>query len=235
MKSILRWTIRICITLLCLTLLLAILAVLLKDIIAKSLAEKNLRDNTGMDAQIAKLEVGLATPTVNLEGLKLYNTADFGGGTFLDMPQLRIEYVPGDIRAGKLHFKTVRLNLSEVHIVKNKSGRTNIELMQKESKKKTSGQKDKSNIPGVDFGGIDTLYLSVGKIRITDEANPKNNQVIDLGVKEEVGNNLKTEAEITEWFKGVMLKVAFRELMTNSKRTDVERSRSLLRLFGVRL
>lgn len=234
MKSLLRWTIRISVTLLCLILLLAVLAVLLKDVIAKSLAEKNLRDNTGMDAQIAKLEVGLATPTVNLEGLKLYNTADFGGGTFLDMPQLRIEYVPGAIRGGKLHFKTVRLNLSEVHIVKNKNGKTNLELMQKESKKKTSGQKDKSNIPGVDFGGIDTLYLTVGKIRITDEANPKNNEVIDVGVKEEVGNNLKTEAELTNWFKGVMLKVALREASTGPK-ASLERTRSILRLFGVRL
>jgi uncharacterized protein involved in outer membrane biogenesis len=235
MKNFLRWTFRICVTLLCLTLLLAVLAVLLKDIIAKSLAEKNLRDNTGMDAQIAKLEIGLATPTVNLEGLKLYNPADFGGGTFLEMPQLRIEYVPGDIRGGKLHFKTVRLNLSEVHIVKNKNGKTNIELMQKEVKKKTSGQKDKSDIPGVDFGGIDTLYLTVGKIRITDESNPKNNEVIDVGVKEEVGRNLKTELELMQWFNGVMLKVAMRELATGPKKTDFERSRSLLRLFGVRL
>jgi len=47
-----------------------------------------------MDARIEKMEVGLATPTVNLEGLKLYNTADFGGGTFLEMPELRVEYVP---------------------------------------------------------------------------------------------------------------------------------------------
>ncbi|HEY0550521.1 MAG TPA: AsmA family protein [Verrucomicrobiae bacterium] len=234
MKNFLRWTFRICVTLLCLTLLLAVLAVLLKDIIAKSLAEKNLRDNTGMDAQIGKLEIGLATPTVNLEGLKLYNPADFGGGTFLEMPQLRIEYVPGDIRSGKLHFKTVRLNLSEVHIVKNKNGKTNIELMQKESKKKTSGQKDKSDIPGVNFGGIDTLYLTVGKIRITDESNPKNNEVIDVGVKEEVGRDLKTELELMQWFNGVMLKVAMRELATGPK-ANFERSRSLLKLFGVRL
>jgi hypothetical protein len=128
----------------------------------------------------------------------------------------------------------VRLNLSEVHIVKNKSGKTNIELMQKESKKKTSGQKDKSDIPGIDFGGIDTLYLTVGKIRITDESNPKNNEVIDVGVKEEVGRNLKTELELMQWFNGVMLKVAMRELATGPK-ANFERSRSLLRLFGVRL
>ena len=212
MKIFFRWVVRIAVTLVCLVILLAVLAVLLKDVLAKTLAEKNLRDGTGMDAKIEKLEVGLATPTVNLEGLKLYNTADFGGGTFLEMPELRVEYVPGDIRGGKLHFKTVRLNLSEVRIIKNKSGHTNLEMMQKEAKKKSAEPKEKISLPGVEFGGIDALYLTVGKIIITDEANPKNNSEINAGLKEEVGKNLKTEAAVMQWFTGVMLKVAWREL-----------------------
>ena len=146
MKTFFRWVIRICVTLLCLTVLLAVLAVLLKDIIAKSLAEKNLRDNTGMDAKIEKMEVGLMTPTVNLSGLKIYNSEQFGGDSFLEMPELRMEYVPGDIRDGKMHLKTVRLNLSEIHIVKDKTGHTNLEMLDKEVKKKSSGTKEKTNL-----------------------------------------------------------------------------------------
>src|ERR1043166_5360369 len=198
MKTFFRWVIRIFVTLFILVVLLAVVAVLLKDVIAKSLAERNLRDNTGMDARIEKMEVGLGTPTITLEGLKLYNTPDFGGGTFLEMPELRVEYAPEDIRSGKLHFKTVRLNLAEVHIVRNKNGKTNIDLMQKEVKRKSAGQKSKSNTPGVDFGGIDTLYLKIGKIKITDEGNPRNNEEINLGSSEQVGKNLKTEAEVEQ-------------------------------------
>jgi uncharacterized protein involved in outer membrane biogenesis len=234
MKALFKWLVRIAVTAFLLVVLLVVLAVLLKDVIAKSIAERNLRDNTGMDAKISKLEVNLGTPTVNLEGLKLYNRPEFGGSTFLDLPELRIEYVPADIREGKLHFKTVRLNLAEVHVVKNKDGKTNIDMLQKESKKKTSGQKSKTDKPGVDFGGIDTLYLTVGKIRITDELDPRNNAVIDVGIKDEVGTNLKDEAAITQWFNGVLIRLALREAMTSS-RTGTDRWQKVLRVFGVKL
>lgn len=234
MKTLFKWLVRIAVTFCFLAVLLLVLVVLLKDVIAKSIAERNLRDSTGMDAKISRLEVNLGTPTVNLEGLKLYNTPEFGGSTFLDLPELRIEYIPDDIRGGKLHFKTVRLHLAEVHVVKNKQGKTNIDLLQKESKKKSSGQKDKTDKPGVDFGGIDTLYLTVGKIRITDESDPRNNEVIEVGIKDEVGKNLKDEAAITQWFNGVLIRLALREAMTSS-RTGAERWQKVLRVFGVRL
>lgn len=234
MKTLFRWLIRLFVTLLILFIVLAVVGVLLKDVIAKSVAERNLRDTTGMDAKISRMEVGLATPTVHLEGLKLYNTADFGGGTFLELPELRMEYVPDAVRDGKLRFKTVRLHLSEVHVVKNKAGQTNIEMLQKETKKKSSGQKDKTDKPAVDFGGIDTLYLTIGRIRMTDEKDPRNNDVIEIGLKDEVGRNLKTEAEIAQWFQVVMLKRAFAAAITEPQSSRREQLQKLLRLFGVR-
>lgn len=235
MKNLFRWLLRLFVTLLILLVVLAVTGVLLKDIIAKSVAERNLRDTTGMDAKISKLEIGLATPTVNLEGLKLYNTAEFGGGTFLDLPELRMEYIPDSVREGKLHFKSVRLHLSEVHVVKNKKGQTNIEMLQKETRKKSSGQKEKSDKPGVDFGGIDTLYLTVGKIRITDERDPRNNDVIDIGLKDEVGRNLKSEAEIAQWFQVVLLRRALATAVAEPQASRRERLQKLLRVFGVTL
>jgi uncharacterized protein involved in outer membrane biogenesis len=235
MKNLFRWLIRLFVTLVILLIVLVVVAVLLKDVIAKSIAERNLRDTTGLDARISKLEVGLSTPTVNLEGLKLYNTADFGGSTFLDLPELRMEYVPDDVRTGKLRFKTVRLHLSEVHVVRNKNGRTNIEMLQKETRKKSTGGKEKTDKPGVDFGGIETLYLTIGKIHITDERDPRNNDVIDIGLKDEVGKNLKTEAEITQWFQMVMLRRAFATAVSEPQASRRERLQKLLRVFGVNL
>ena len=217
MSTFFRWIFRTVIALILLLIVLAVAVVLLKDVIAKSLAEKNLRDNTGMDAKIEKMEVGLVTPTVNLEGLKLYNTADFGGGTFLEMPELRIEYIPGEVRDGKLHLKTVRLNLAMVHIVKGKDGKTNLEMLQQQTKNKSAAPTDKSKSgkPAVEFGGIDTLYLTVGKLKITDLGHPENNQEINMGLKDEVGRNLQTEAELTGWFAGIVFKLYLQEMMTN--------------------
>lgn len=234
MRTFFRWAFRIVVTLIFLFIVLAVVGVLLKDVIAKSLAERNLRDSTGMDAKIEKFEVGLATPTINLEGLKLYNTADFGGGTFLEMPELRIEYIPDDFRGGKLRFKTVRLHISEVNVVKNRQGKTNIEILQKEAAKKSSGQKNRTDVPGIDFGGIETLYLTIGKIRLTDEANPRNNEVIEVGLKEEVGRNLKSEAEIEQWFRAVMFRRALVEMVSGSRESRQERWQRLLKFFDGR-
>jgi uncharacterized protein involved in outer membrane biogenesis len=235
MKALFRWIIRLGVTLLMLLIVLAVVGVLLKDVIAKAVAERNLRDTTGMDAKISKLEIGLGTPIVNLEGLKLYNTADFGGGTFLELPELRMEYVPDAVRDGKLRFKTVRLHLAEVHVVKNKNGRTNIEMMQKETRRKSAGTKDKGDQPGIDFGGIETLYLTIGRIRMTDERDPRNNGVIEIGIKDEVGRNLKTEAEVAQWFQMVMLRRAFATAVSEPQATRRERLQKLMRMFGVGL
>jgi|SRR5215203_2600776 len=234
MKSLFKWLFRIGVTVVFLLVLLFVVALLFKDIIAKSLAERNLRDSTGMDAKISKLEVGLGTPTVNLEGLKLYNTPEFGGSTFLDLPELRVEYLPDDIRDGKLRFKTLRLHLAEVHIVKNKQGKTNLEMLQQHTKKTSSGRKTKSDTPGVDFGGIETLYLTVGRIRITDESDPRNNEVIEVGLKDEVGKDLKDEAAMTQWFGSVLLKLAIRDAVSGSTTTR-DRWQKLMRVFGMRI
>jgi hypothetical protein len=230
MKTFFRWLFRLCVALFLLVIVLAVVAVILKDPIAKALTEYNLRHDTGMDAKISKMEIGLATPVVNVEGLKLYNTDDFGGSTFLEMPELRVEYVPEAMRVGQVRFKTVRLNLAEVHIVKGKDGKTNLEMMQKHSKKKSEEKGGGGGLPGVEFGGIDALYLTVGRIRITDEKDPRNNDVIEVSLKDEAGRNLKTEGEVTMWFTGVLFKVAARE-MYNPK-TGEERRKKIQRLFG---
>ena len=81
-----------------------------------------------------------------------------------------------------------------------------------------------------ELGGIDALYLTVGKIRITDEGDARNNDVIEVGVKEELGRNLKTEADVAFWFSSVMFRIAAREL--SNPKTGEERQRKIKRLFG---
>jgi uncharacterized protein involved in outer membrane biogenesis len=219
MKTLFKWVFRIVLGLALLAVVLLVILMLTKDSIAKSLAEKNLRDSTGMDARITKLEVGTMTPTINLEGLRIYNTPEFGGGTFFEMPELRVEYVPAEMKAGKLHLKTVRLNISEVNVVRNADGKLNTDALAKETKKKSRGEKKGTDTPGVDFGGIDTLYVTIGKIKVKDLANPRNDTEIQVGLKEEKGENLRTEAEVQAWLQMTLLKVALQQALkggTNS-------------------
>jgi phosphate/sulfate permease len=213
MKSLFKWFFRIALFFVILAVVAVVALLLLKDVLAKSAAEKNLRDSTGMDAKIAKFDSGLFTSTVDLEGIKLYNKPEFGGGTFLEMPELRVEVVPEDLRKGKIHLKTVRINISQVTVVKDANGKLNTDDITKEAKKKSGGEKSKSDIPGVDFGGIDTLIVSIGKVKFKDLGNPRFDQEFRLNLKEEKGQNLKTEAEVQAWFQMAVLKVAMQEAM----------------------
>lgn len=220
MKTLFRLFVRAAVALVLLCIVLVVVALLLKDVIAKNLTERNLRDSTGMDAKISNLEVGLLTPTLSMEGMKLYNPSEFGGGTFLDMPELRMEYIPEEVRSGKLHFKTLRLHLSELTIVKTKDGKTNLDALDKQMKDKTARNKKKTDKDPVEFGGIDELYLTIEKLKFIDLGNPQNNREINLGLKDEVGRNLKTEAEITGWFGLVVIKL----MLTNPDTQDSLRS-----------
>jgi uncharacterized protein involved in outer membrane biogenesis len=234
MKTLFKWIFRLCFTLGLLLIVLLVAFALLKNEIAKALTERNLRAETGMDAKISKVEVNFGTPTLNIEGLKLYNPPDFGGSTFLDLPELRVEYATDEILERKLRFKTLRIHLNEVHIVKNKKGQTNLQLLDEMAKKKDAKRKKKSDTPGVDFGGVDTLYLTVGRIRITDQSDPRNDEVIELGIKDEVGKNLKDEDDMRQWFNGVLLRLAIREWASGS-RHNRDQWQKLLRVFGVRV
>lgn len=212
MRTILRWIIRITFTLIFICVLLAVLAVLLKDVLAKSLTERNLRDGTGMDAQIARMEIGLATPTMNMEGLKIYNPAGFGGGTMLDLPEMRIEYDVNAAGYGKIRLKTLRMHLAELHIVKDKNGVSNLDLLDKHSKERKHRNKQKDTSREDNFDGIDTLYLTIDRLKVTDLADPRKNQVLNIGMKDVVMQNMKTEEDIKGRFLWAMLPV----MLTNT-------------------
>jgi hypothetical protein len=55
----------------------AVAIILLLDTITKEIIVSRLRARTGMEAKISAVHVGLLSPTISIEGLKLYNTAGF--------------------------------------------------------------------------------------------------------------------------------------------------------------
>ena len=112
MRRLFRWALYLFIVLA----VLVVAGILLLNTIVKQVVESRLRSSTGMDVRIGQIDVGLLSPTLTIENLKIYNTADFGGSVFLDMPELHMEYDPHAIRAGQFHFKLVRLDLAEVFL-----------------------------------------------------------------------------------------------------------------------
>src|SRR3954471_16013063 len=197
-KFIFRWAFR----LLILAIVVVVALILVKDEILRNIAEKQIRKSTGMDVKIGALHVSLTQPVFNLENLVLYNTAEFGGGTFVDVPDLHLEYYP-DAGKRELRLKLARLNIRELNIVENLQGQTNITSVAGALEKM---QVERTNSNQRVFKGIDTLNLSVGKVRYTNMRMPKRNQEINLALHNEIVQNVRTWDDMA----GILFKILLR-------------------------
>jgi uncharacterized protein involved in outer membrane biogenesis len=189
MRRLVRWALYLFVVLV----VLAVAAVLLLNTIVKQVVESRMRARTGMDARIGMVDVGLLSPTITIENFKLYNTADFGGSIFIDMPELHLEYDPLAFRSGKLHFKLVRLDLAEIALVQDKKGRMNVQDLENRSRSASRGKGSSSG--DIKFTGIDTLNLTLGKFRLSNLGSGREEE-IQFGIKNQISHNVKSEADL---------------------------------------
>jgi hypothetical protein len=197
-KFIFRWAFR----LLILAIVLFVALILLKDTIVKNIAESQIRKSTGMDVKIGAMHVGLTRPVFTVENFVLYNTAEFGGGTFIDVPDLYLEMLP-NAKKGEMRFKLVRMNVRELNIIENLQGRTNITSV---TGALDTLQRSRTNSNEAIFKGIDTLNLTVGKIRYINMRAPKRNQEFNLALQNEVVLNVRTWEDMAAILFKVLLR-----------------------------
>lgn len=192
-RKLLKWFVYFCL----LVLAGIVVLILCKDTIIRNLTERRIIKQTGMYVRIDHLHVGFTEPVISMEGLKLYNRPEFGGGLLLHMPDLLLEYDPDALRSGELHLTQFRLDLQELNIVRNAAGQTNlndfIEQAGKEGRKSLSRK-----LPTKDFGftGIDELNLSLGRIRYKDLGNPRRNREAYFGLKNLEIKNIRNEDDL---------------------------------------
>ena len=192
MRRLFKWAIRLVI----LVVVLAVVLLLSLDPILKTVVERQLRSETGMDARIGKLSVGLISPAVTFQNLRLYNTAEFGGTVFVDIPELRVEYDREALAQRKLHITLMRFNLAELNVVKSDAGRTNIvEFMKQAPGKKASGGGFKG-LGDIKFTGIDVLNLTLGKVRFVDLKTPNRSTELRLNVRDQIVKNVRSESDL---------------------------------------
>jgi uncharacterized protein involved in outer membrane biogenesis len=203
MKFLVRWTFRFFIILL----VLAVALVLLKDALLKSVAENSLRAQTGMDARIGKLELGLLSPKLTIEQLKLFNPAEYGGSPFVEIDELHLEYDLAALAWRNLRFRLVRLSLTEINIVEAMSGQTNLLAILGEVDAADSSQRPYS-FSGIDFGfgGIEVLNLTLGKVRHISLKNPGKRAEYNLDLRNEIITNIKSVADLSNIIMNILLR-----------------------------
>jgi hypothetical protein len=166
--------------------------ILLLDTISKEILVSRLRSQTGMEVKVSAVHVGLLSPTMSVEGLKLYNTAEFGGSVCLDMPELYIEYDASAFRSGQFHLNLLRLNLAEVSVVLDKNGRNNFERWKKKGKETTGHKKPAVKMK---FTGIGVMNITLGKLLVSDLASGHREE-IDFGIKNQITRDVKPNADL---------------------------------------
>jgi hypothetical protein len=188
-KRLLRWVLYLII----LAVALIVAAFLLRDTIVKQVMQNRLRSATGMDVRIGKMDIGLATPTIAMEDVRIYNPPGFGGSLFLSLPEIYVDYDLAAIRARKLHLNLVRLNLEEMDIVQDKQGRLNIQGIAEKSR--AASEEARKQPSAFTFAGLDTLNVTFQKLRRWNLDTPDRVEERMFGITNEVFTNLKTKED----------------------------------------
>ena len=225
MKRIFKWLLGLFLAAVLLVVVGVIVILLSYNSILRVAMERQIRAQTGMDADIGSLKIGLISPTVEIQNLKIHNSRDFGGTPFLDIPEIHVEYDRAALARHEIHLTLLRFNLGELDIVKNQAGQTNIFLpgiklpVQKSGdggnpltntntvppgikspvQKSGGGGNPLANFKkqsGYDFTGIDMLNASIGKVKYIDLNNQQNNREQTIGIDNLVIPNVKSPADL---------------------------------------
>jgi uncharacterized protein involved in outer membrane biogenesis len=130
--------------------------------------------------------------------MKIYNSPGFGGTPFLDIPEIHAEYDRFALLKGELHLTLLRLNLSELDIVRSKNGQINVFTSGKVPRKNSSGISVPSfkKETGYNFEGIDALNVSFNKAKYIDLQNRHNDREQTIGLQNCVVPEVKSTRDL---------------------------------------
>jgi len=197
MKKLLKW---FCIIVLAFVAL-AVVLLLSLDTILRAVVENRIRTQTGMEAEIGKFHLGLLEPVVTIKDFKIHNPPEFGGTPFLDIPEIHVEYDRDALLNNQIHLTLVRFNLSELDIVKNEAGKTNIFSLgiSHPGSGKATSEKEMAELKrktGLTFKGIDVLNVSIGTAKFIDLKNLQNNREQKIGLDNVPVKNIQSPADL---------------------------------------
>ncbi len=197
MKTFQSWFFKILWWLTFVVIFLVIIVLANREWIAKELAERQIRVATGMEPQIGDSSFSVLEPKVTLGNFKLFNTAEFGGTLFLDVPELHVEYDRAALRRHELHITLMRVNLRELDVVKNAAGATNLmSFVNTLVPRKSGGGWTVAPLTGYKFTGIDLLNLSIGAVKFVDLKDQRRNRMAVIGIQNQIYTNVVSPANL---------------------------------------
>jgi hypothetical protein len=142
----------------------------IKNTIAQTVLTTTLSNVAHVPVKIGSTRVSFMSASIEVKNLRVYNPAGFPDKLMLDVPQVFIEFDPPALSKGQAHFKTVKLDLKELQVIRDKSGRLNVDVV-KPTKTETSKAQSEAKATS---GGkapklhIDLMLLSIGRVVYKD-------------------------------------------------------------------
>jgi len=212
-KKILKWLVAIVGTLL----LLFVVLFLFKDAFLKKIAEARIERETGLAATIGRLDSDLLTGSVRFRDIKLFNAPEFGGSVFAHIPELYLRLDSAAAASGPIRLREARVTISELNVIKNAAGRTNIlELHKRVSEKHKSDGSDNNSR---EFAGIGELRVTLGTLRYRDMQQPANNHEFDVAVKDEVVTTIKNKKDFETWATMLLIRIVIQQALLKAQTT----------------
>lgn len=189
---------------------------ILKDTILREVTEYAVKRKTGLKASIGAFKLDMGSASVRVTDFRLHNPPGFGDGLLLRMPELFLEVDRQASTNGALRLRQARVHLSELNVVKNAQGQTNILSLQEKLHRKP--RKKERERDALEFAGIGELRVSVGTVRYEDMQNPQLNQVFNIGISNEVVTTIQSEKDLEQWAAAFLIRVVIQQALLKSSR-----------------
>jgi len=140
----------------------------------------------GAPVHIGSASLDKTTYKLHIKGFKVYNPKGFADEILADIPEIYVEYGEGALAAHELHLKTLKLNLKTLTVIKDKSGKYNVDELRI--------TKDVEQISML----IDTLILTADEVIYKDFTKGKKPLIREfkVGIKNKTYKNITTAEEL---------------------------------------
>lgn len=161
---------------------------IMKDSLAKFAVVAGAKSVAGLKVEMEKFHIGIIKSKVDIKGLKVYNSKEFGGELMLDVPEVYVDFYLFKMLKKNIHLEDLRVHMKQCTLVTNEKGILNFNALargndpkkdEKKSKDDDKKKKEKSESKIL----IDNFSLKAEKLVHKDYSNGDKPKVKEFDLK----------------------------------------------------